>query len=152
MYYDDPQFEAEVQHATVCLMQAFLSWNTQQERLLQEGEGSGFYQSDDVDEMFFAFHAIAERMVMEDVDAEDWEWLTTSWAGVDGNTGRCAYTIDFTTRSTELPDWSVLSFYVTSSRALWFATPLAEIQDPRWTLATCEANSVRQAIACMRVQ
>ena len=145
MHYDDERFELEVQHATECLMQGFLSWNDQQEQLSQAGEESNYYEPEDVGEMHHAFQAIAERMVMEDVDAEDWEWLATSWAGVDGNTGRSAYTIDFTTTNPELPAWAVLSFYVTSS-TFWFATPLAEIRDPRRTLATCEANSVRQAL------
>lgn len=144
MHYDEPLFHTTVQHAADCLMQGFLSWNEEQERLSQAGEESNF--TEDVNEMCSVFRSIAERMVMEDVNAEDWEWLTTSWAGVDGNTGRSAYTIDFTPTSHRLPAWAVLSFYVTSNGALWFAIPLAEIQNPRWSLATCEANSVRQAI------
>lgn len=135
MHYDDERFEPEVQRSAERLMRGFLSWNSQQELLPQAGEENNFYE--DVGEMRHAFQAIAERMVLEDVSA-DWEWLTTSWAGVDGNTGRSAYTIDFTTTNPELPAWAVLSFYVTCNGALWFATPLTEIRDPRRTLSTFE--------------
>lgn len=60
------------------------------------------------------------------------------------------YIIDFTPKGADVPDWGVLSFYVTSNTWFTFAVPLAEKKSPRVDLATCQANSVRQAIECMR--
>lgn len=149
MQWNDRRFSETVDAAASHLMEGFLAWNDEQERLAQAGEDNSFHGDEDMIVMRSAFRAVAERFVLEDVDARDWEWLTTSWAGIDGNTGHGAYILDFTPKGGDAPDWGVLSFYATSNTWFWFAIPLAEKQSPKIDLATCEANSVRQAIECM---
>ena len=145
MHYDNPFFDAAVKRTADRLMRSYTEWRDETTLLIQMGEESDFFLPvDDLDEMKHAFHAIAERLVLEDLYSS-WEWVSTAWMGIDGNTGRSAYIIDFVSGDYTFPEWAVLSFYVTHGR-LWFATPLTEVDDPRHGLPCSEANSVRQAI------
>ena len=145
MQYDSPLFDLAVKRIADRLMQSYTAWRNEAALLVQMGEESDFFlPADDLDEMEHAFQAIAERFVLEDIYSH-WDWVATTWTGIDGNTGHSAYIIDFVSDEYAFPDWTVLSFYVTCND-LWFATPLIDVKDPRHNLACSEVNSVRQAI------
>lgn len=149
MHYDNPFFDAAVQQTADNLMRSYTEWIVEQILLVRMGEESDYFLPtaiDTMDDMQSAFLAIAERLVMEDVNS-NWDWIATAWVGIDGNTGRSAYVIDFVSDDETFPDWAVISFYVTHNGHLWFATPLIDVEDPRHRLPCSEVNSVRQAIS-----
>ena len=99
--------------------------------------------------MKHAYQAIAERFVLEDIYSH-WDWVATTWTGIDGNTSHSAYVIDFVSDEHAFPDWTVLFFYVTCND-LWFATPLIDVKDPRHNLACRAHKRVRTSLLRSRV-
>ena len=132
-----PEFEEFVQSATEWLMSEFIHWNETQGKLKELGYPNNHYDVEELLHIRNAFRAIAERFVLEDVDHTGWQWLETSWAGTDGNTGEEAYTIDFMATDPQQVGWGLLSFYVTRNEGFWVAMPSIEAMG---------TNSIQSAI------
>lgn len=141
----DPLFQEQLNHTVTQLMSEFVAWNSIQKELKEKGYSHNYYDGREFEQEQAVFLAIAERLLLEDISCESWQWFETPWAGLDGNTGMEARVVDFLVSDADETVSGVLGFYVTRNRRFWYALPLAEVLSKQGTI-TCEANSIQDAL------
>ena len=143
----NPLYQDQLDHVVNVLMKEFSQWNDIQKELKDRGYEHNYYDDEEVKREERAFRAIAERLLLEDIDYESWKWFETSWAGIDGNTGMEARIIDFVVSDSKGGMSGIVGFYAARNRRYWFAVPLAEVVDEKKHLDIFEVNCVHDALS-----